>query len=619
MNLSSYFLVIIACLYVVELVVMAVLQVVVPRHWLTGAILDSTALTICLLPALYYFHYRPLKESNRRHREAELKLQRNLRVLEVQESLRTGYMQGNTVVRLAELLLRQLRTLHWIPFGEISAVYLYDEGQKHCRLMASLGMSGDQRQACAHIGGGNCLCDDAITSGRVVQRTGGSRPDWRFDNEHPHNVFVLPLLDGSKPIGAIVTYLETDQVLDETELSRLQSIGDVFARIVVRYRARTQLQDAEQRFADVASNVGEWIWEVDATGKYVYSSAQVTHLLGYTPEEILSTYFYDHFVPNAREELKRAAMEAFAQHQSFQKFRNLNVRKDGSLVMLETSGVPIVDGSGVLRGYRGSDRDATREYEQELALERALSSADAMEQAKRALLHAISHELRTPLNGIVGALDLLAESRSMEEASEYLPLAKESSTRLERLVDKVIDYVNISDPQMEAGEYTASYQQLRNQLQAQFGNAAEAKSVALRFEFPPEHYLLLPVNARFVSLLLNELLENAIKFSHDGEVVVSVVNGAHHLKLSVSDTGIGIDRREVERLYRDFAQGEVGDRRSHDGLGLGLAIVMEIVKRMGGELRVRQREEVGTTFEIDLPVASAAGFERLVRANTQSR
>ena len=123
-----------------------------------------------------------------------------------------------------------------------------------------------------------------------------------------------------------------------------------------------------KRFEDIAL---EWMWEVDADGHYTYASAVVEKLLGYTPEEILDKHFYDLFHPDEADTLRRAAFEVFAHKESFRELVNRNVHKDGRTVWLSTSGVPILDEAGNLRGYRGADTDITEQRQAAEALRRS--------------------------------------------------------------------------------------------------------------------------------------------------------------------------------------------------------------------------------------------------------
>jgi len=136
-----------------------------------------------------------------------------------------------------------------------------------------------------------------------------------------------------------------------------------------RKLAEEELSASEDRFKQVADSTGVWIWEVDARGLYTYASPVVEKILGYTPEELVGKiHFYELFNSENSEETKINALKLFASKQSIKELLNQNVRKDGSLVWLSTSGNPILDKNGVLLGYRGADTDITERKKVEEAL-----------------------------------------------------------------------------------------------------------------------------------------------------------------------------------------------------------------------------------------------------------
>jgi PAS domain S-box-containing protein len=145
--------------------------------------------------------------------------------------------------------------------------------------------------------------------------------------------------------------------------------------ITERKKAEETLRESEQRFRDVIENTLEWVWEVDASGKYVYSSPVCEKILGYKPQELLEKHFYDLFVPEEQEQLKKIAFEAFANKQPFREFINLNIHRDGKLVWMSTSGVPILDKKGNLLGYRGVDMDITQRKQAEERLKKTRDTA----------------------------------------------------------------------------------------------------------------------------------------------------------------------------------------------------------------------------------------------------
>jgi PAS domain S-box-containing protein len=139
--------------------------------------------------------------------------------------------------------------------------------------------------------------------------------------------------------------------------------------ITERKRAEGALRESEERFRHVAESVTDFVWEVDANGLYRYTSPSVERILGYRPDELIGKkYFHDLFAPEVHEKLKAAALTAFAEKQVFRAFPNQNLSKDGSVVELETSGVPMLDADGKLLGYRGADTDVTERKRSERAL-----------------------------------------------------------------------------------------------------------------------------------------------------------------------------------------------------------------------------------------------------------
>ena len=182
------------------------------------------------------------------------------------------------------------------------------------------------------------------------------------DNRYTTTYRVIRPVDGQ-----VITLEEAARGFFDSN-GKLRRLYGMAMDISERQRAEEALLESERRFRDVTENAQEWVWEVDAEGKYTYASPIVERLLGYTPEEILGKHYYDLFIPEDREKLKEMAFAAFSHKQPFNEFINRNLHKDGSLVILSTSGVPILDKAGNLLGYRGADIDITEHLNAEEAL-----------------------------------------------------------------------------------------------------------------------------------------------------------------------------------------------------------------------------------------------------------
>jgi len=167
-------------------------------------------------------------------------------------------------------------------------------------------------------------------------------------------MLLLPTL-GQLPIFLAAILDATLLLLILTPLLYLLVYKPIQYQMKDREQAFRLLRESEKRFQDIAANADEWIWEVDAQGRYTYVSPVIEAILGYTVEETLQKHFYDLFADEEREALKEAAFEGFAAKQPFRNFINRNLHKNGSSVWLSTSGVPILDDSGELLGYRGAD------------------------------------------------------------------------------------------------------------------------------------------------------------------------------------------------------------------------------------------------------------------------
>jgi PAS domain S-box-containing protein len=181
--------------------------------------------------------------------------------------------------------------------------------------------------------------------------------DSGFGEPRPR-VFTVMCKDGRKK----VIHFRPVQLQTGEHVMTCEDITD-------RTKAEEALRASEERFAQVSENSGEWIWEVDACGLYLYCSPAVETILGYLPDELVGhKRFFDLFAPDVRETLKEAALAAFERKEAFRAFVNYNVHKNGNIVILETSGSPVLDWEGNLRGYRGADRDITDRKKAEEAL-----------------------------------------------------------------------------------------------------------------------------------------------------------------------------------------------------------------------------------------------------------
>jgi PAS domain S-box-containing protein len=241
-----------------------------------------------------------------------------------------------------------------------------------------------------------------------------------------------------------------------------------------------------------------------------------------------------------------------------------------------------------------------RAYEQERRRAEALAELD---RAKTTFFSNVSHEFRTPLTLILGPLtDALAGGKGLDVAQ--LDLVHRNSLRLLKLVNSLLDFSRI-----EAGRAQASYEAvdlagLTSELASNFRSACERTGLKLLVHCEP---LSAPVRVdrdMWEKIVLN-LLSNAFKFTFEGEIEVSLREADGFAELSVRDTGVGIPEAELPKVFERFHRIEGQRSRTHEGSGIGLALVLELVKLHGGTLKVESPDGRGTTFTARIPLRAA--------------
>ena len=408
------------------------------------------------------------------------------------------------------------------------------------------------------------------------------------------------------------------------------------------------LHESEQRYGQLAEQSRTVAWEVDAQGLFTYASDVASSVYGFAPAELVGRlHFYDLHPQDGRDEFKAAALAAFATRQSFQDLPNQVQTRDGSIIWVNTNGIPVLGDDGTLKGYRGSDTDITGRMRAEFELrdtveqlEAATGRANAMAMdaemasiAKSEFLANMSHEIRTPMNGVIGMTGLLLDTELTDDQRRCAEIVRTSGETLLALINDILDFSKIEARKLELDCIDFNLQDLLDDFVAAMAFRAHEQGLELTCAVEPDVPTLLRGDPGRLRQIVTNLAGNALKFTHHGEVAVRVAlmpgrseADSAMLRFTVRDTGIGIPKDKIGKLFGSFSQVDASTTRKYGGTGLGLAISKQLAELMGGTagvtsepgkgsefwFTVRLEQQAGAVAEAPAPLAGAAGAPVLV-------
>ncbi len=275
---------------------------------------------------------------------------------------------------------------------------------------------------------------------------------------------------------------------------------------------------------------------------------------------------------------------------------------DGTLGWTHSRAVPILDDNSIIVEWFGVGSDINERKEAEAAIREAKVAAEEANRAKSEFLANMSHEIRTPMTIFMAAIEHLLQIDRNPERRNLLEMADQSAQRLRALIDDILDFSRIEAGKVEIAATPFELRAFLRQAVEIFSLPAKEKSLRLDMEVAAKvPSTVVGDTDRLWQLLIN-LIGNAVKFTHEGEIRISVRRQGNFLEFSVMDTGIGIEEDKLELLFQSFSQGDTSFTRQYGGTGLGLAISKGLVELMGGEISVWSRKGQGSKFTFTLPL-----------------
>jgi PAS domain S-box-containing protein len=377
-----------------------------------------------------------------------------------------------------------------------------------------------------------------------------------------------------------------------------------------RRRAEEALSESEGELRTIFDSVQDGILVADAqTRRFQKANASIIRMLGYRLDELLDltveAIHPEKDFPNVVHEFERLVKG------EIRIAPNLPVkRKDGTVFHADITAAPVtLRGQGCLLGVF---RDITERKQTEGELKRRAAEIELknrlLEEANRhksEFLAAISHELRTPLNGVIGFADLLqagTAGRLDARQAEYVAEIRASGEQLRDLVDTILDMMRIDSAEITSNPEPVEIRAALAERVAAHRKAAETRDVTIGLQVAPDAGNA-ELDPRALRRMFDALLDNAIKFNREGgSVAVSARRAGGWLEIAVTDTGIGIARENLVKIFRPLVQLDAGLARTYGGVGLGLALARRLAELQGGTIKVESEPGKGSTFTLRFPV-----------------
>jgi PAS domain S-box-containing protein len=379
-------------------------------------------------------------------------------------------------------------------------------------------------------------------------------------------------------------------------------------------RFSAEVEQSQSLLALLLESAPESIYGIDTHGSCTFCNQAFLQMTGYESFADLQGRNVHDVIHHTRPDGSPYPVKECHIYEAFRLGKGTHVddevlwRKDGSSFPAEYWSRPLRR-AGEIVGSVVTFLDVTERKRIEEVLRDARDAAEAANNAKSAFLMIMSHELRTPMNGIFGMTELVLDSQLTAEQREYLGMVQSSAESLLSMINDILDFAQIEGGTLKLESMPFALRESLGETIKALDVQAQQKSLELRWEVRPDVPETVVGDLGRIRQILKILIGNAIKFTKEGGVSITVDEDSHEdthccLHFTVKDTGIGIAEDMKEKIFEPFSQADESVTRNYGGTGMGLSICSKLATAMGGKIWVESEPGTGSTFHFTVRVPS---------------
>jgi PAS domain S-box-containing protein len=398
-----------------------------------------------------------------------------------------------------------------------------------------------------------------------------------------------------------VTWVSTTKMPHRDAYGATLGTFGVSRNITEQKRAEDELYRSRQMLQSILDNIPQRVFWKDRNLTYLGCNRAFALDAGLDdPREIIGRNDFDLAWSKSAESYRADDKLVMEQESAKLNFDEPQTRPDGGVWWLRTNKLPLRDREGKVIGVIGTYEDITA-HKQTDEMRKAKEAAETASRVKSQFLASMSHEIRTPINGVIGMTSLLLDTELSAEQRRYAQVANTCGETLLAVINDILDFSKIEARKLGLEVIDFDLHDMLESTVEMLALPVNEKGLELTCLLAPETPSLVRGDPSRLRQILLNLVGNAVKFTHQGEVAIRVQldheeESTAVLRFAVEDTGIGIPKDRVKALFSPFIQADGSTTRKYGGTGLGLAISKELAELMGGKIGVESEQGKGSTF-----------------------